>query len=237
MGATTAEWQKEIYLRASCSAAREDHGPPRVLTVREVAQPPKRGINPPIFLNHSLRPVKVSVWLPHPEGASLARRPAIFVPIWKAGTTTVMDALLPRWFNCSQRPHARCRGPHSDLSKLPSSHRAVTFDDNTIASFHAGPWSDMPEVRAADAADALWFTVVRDPLARFVSGWNERFPRVELPLCARELTREATGKRTAGRGAVNGTRAAATAYRGLDAPLYPAARRVRASRCEDVCRP
>jgi hypothetical protein len=149
--------------------------------------------NAPVFLNTTVRPVKVVVAEPSPS-VSIAKNAALYVPIWKCGTSTVDEVVLAALYKCAAPPQRRCLGPHahyydgrhqqSEAQKaastifLPS---ATSGAPSSVATFYMGPStasSDYNRVRRLPGSSL--FTIVRDPLTRFVSGW---LPRSTMPLC------------------------------------------------------
>ena len=172
--------------RPSCASAREDelaHGRPDVV-ISNVKQDAGPMANVPLFLNASVRAVKVLVALNTSE--TLATRPLLYVPIWKCGTSSVIEVEVPKLFKCANasgwfdpaRPllnpaHRYCRrGPHT--REYGRQGDAVSIGGRMVARFHMGPHSAASIVPQVLAAGALTITVVRDPLLRFISGWNAR---------------------------------------------------------------
>jgi hypothetical protein len=149
--------------------------------------------NAPVFLNMSIRPVKVVVAEPAPS-VSLATRAAMYVPIWKCGTSTVDEVVLATLYNCSSPPRSRCLGPHAHYydgrhgqSEAQRAASAIFLPQPgartraPIATFYMGPSTASPDYdRVRRQPGSTLFTIVRDPLTRFVSGW---LPRTTMPLC------------------------------------------------------
>ena len=152
----------------------EDNAPPEVL--QHGVQ--RDGGWAPLFANLSIRPVKAFVAFPNAH--TVARRPVVYIPIWKVASTATVDALLAPLYNCSARM-GNCFGPHS---RTPSSSeeevRLREADLELVARFNTGPHTGSSLIRRALAAGALVFTVARDPLMRFVSAFS---PHGALPVC------------------------------------------------------
>ncbi len=190
---STSYYAAELQQRLSCRFAREDATAKGrrglILGSEAVRQDAAFGTNPPVFLNAHVRPVKVQIAWPANNSVTEARRPAIYVPIWKAATSTVSQSILERWYNCTNPPYLveswwgipkrRCLGPHAHL---PKAEGVVHYTDSRTERFYMGPHSASRDFEMARRAGAVFFTVVRHPLTRFVSGW---MPRADLPTCER----------------------------------------------------
>ena len=144
----------------------------------------------PVFFRSRIRPVKVAVArVPGTEASShrggtsrlairsaprcRAKQASIFVPIWKAASTTMLLSVLPSLYG-----QGAVLGPHAKLDMEEEARRVVRAHGSTHRRYHfrEGPLS----ISSLPPAEVL-FTVVRDPLARFVSGFRP-FDK-ELPLC------------------------------------------------------
>ena len=144
--------------------------------------------NPPIFLAKPVRPVKVLI--AHNTSATRARMPLVYVPIWKCATSSLGLQMVPQLFNCGQFGSDRqgiaasCRhGPHDRyLFDRDVRLAASTSENASTARFHTGPQSAGSEASTAWRSGAVTITVVRDPLSRFISGWN---PRKAMEVCHR----------------------------------------------------
>ena len=192
--ASPSEFATELRNRATCHSAPEDAGFSRdtILTAEQVLQDvygsaASRFANQPLFLNARIRPVKVLVTykdLNFPN-ETIANREAIYVPIWKVATSTVTEIFFPLLYNCSRKEvRMRCYGPHFHfLTPRNAPKGLVTLNGRKVARFHFGPSSASSFFDEVASRDALTFTVVRNPLTRFVSAWS---PRTSLPLCKRE---------------------------------------------------
>lgn len=139
----------------------------------------------PIFFRSRIRPVKVASArvLSHSgdsgstnQGGSnaavcRAARPSIYVPIWKAASSSLLLSVLPSLYPGRDAVW----GPHASLSQEPAPVRTVHVGEREY-SFETGPMSTSP----LPPAEVI-FTVVRDPLARFVSAFRPHDKG--LPLC------------------------------------------------------
>ena len=126
----------------------------------------------PLFLSMPVRPVKVVV---HDASARTPLQPSVFLPIWKAASTSVI-AMLDDWYG---RAGA---GPHDPLDAMQGSVRLNTAGEAlAYTTFSRGPLSTSPAVSDAIRQGAVVFTVVRHPLTRFVSGAapHERLAPIE----------------------------------------------------------
>ena len=191
-----AQYAALLSSRPSCSSAREDAGGPRLLKHWMVKQDAGPRANPPIFLRMPIRPVKVVIG--RNTTGTIARMPLVYVPIWKCATSSMGLQMVPQLFNCGQSDRqsdrqgtgstASChRGPH-DRYRFDSDVRiAASTPENgaenaSIVRFYTGPQSAGSEAATAWRSGAVTITVVRDPLSRFISGWN---PRKALEVCHR----------------------------------------------------
>lgn len=164
-----AAFATALQQRAQCQAAREDGFGPAVLPGNDWTGPLSVGSGP--------RPVKVVIAEPATPGWTLFQPPEpplrslVYLANWKAGSNSVL-AHLQRLYGAT-----RTRGPHRQLSppEAEGGHRR-------------GPLSTSLEVQRVLEGGGLAFTVVREPLARFVSGWRAWEP---LPLCAASSERGA----------------------------------------------
>eukprot|EP00316_Scyphosphaera_apsteinii_P021020 CAMPEP_0119298254 /NCGR_PEP_ID=MMETSP1333-20130426/462_1 /TAXON_ID=418940 /ORGANISM="Scyphosphaera apsteinii, Strain RCC1455" /LENGTH=345 /DNA_ID=CAMNT_0007299311 /DNA_START=184 /DNA_END=1221 /DNA_ORIENTATION=+ len=136
----------------------------------------------PLLLKGRVRPVKVDLLLSKQLNSSNASARAIYVPIWKSASTST-HSLLGRYGNgVVIGPHAvrtQCHWP--TLSKVWPSLFKVRSDDGFNITFPKGPVSSSLGVSSKIKQGAtIVFTVVRDPLSRFVSSLRPHNP---LPLC------------------------------------------------------
>ena len=196
---TTRDLASLLNQRPACSVVRED-GIARgqsdyVIPAKKVKQDAGPLANQPLFLNSSMRPVKVLVALNTSETNAI--RPLIYVPIWKCATSSMIDVVVPQLFNCTlakgwynaSRPATRsqrmCRqGPH--MRPTSPDTFGVDFPDGRHSTkFYMGPPTTNLVVQRALAAGGLTIVIVRDPLKRFVSGW---MPRNDLNLCRRQAS-------------------------------------------------
>ena len=181
---STSDYAALLRHRPSCSSPREDAIGPRVI-YKELPVPgnPWDPVQEPLFFRVAIRPVKVVLLTP--SATSLARRPAFFLPIWKCATSYLSEgagSLLSRLYGCARDGGGRCHGPHEHYNlgtnRLTS---RVLLNGSVVARFRSGPSTAHTDFAAtATAAGAVSFTVVREPLARFVSGW---WPRSDIPVC------------------------------------------------------
>lgn len=166
-----AAFATALRQRAQCQVAREDAFGPAVLPGNDWTGPLAVG-------NGTSRPVKVAIaepstpsWAFFQQEAEL--RSLVYLANWKAGSNSVL-AHLQRLYGAK-----RTRGPHLPLSppEAEGGHRR-------------GPLSTSREVQRVLEAGGLAFTVVREPLARFVSGWRAWEP---LPMCNGGSEHDAAG--------------------------------------------
>ena len=153
----------------------------------------------PFFMNAQKRPVKAVIGLTdHPAMTNARLRPAsnreqrelqrvqtafenitvirtdaqcssaLYVPIWKCATTTATAVMQKAFGACG----GEARGPHAPLSVDEGSVEV----GGDLYQFQHGPISTNV---AVDEFAVRW-TIVRDPLERFVSG---TLPHGEIPLC------------------------------------------------------
>eukprot|EP00316_Scyphosphaera_apsteinii_P002058 CAMPEP_0119301396 /NCGR_PEP_ID=MMETSP1333-20130426/3187_1 /TAXON_ID=418940 /ORGANISM="Scyphosphaera apsteinii, Strain RCC1455" /LENGTH=296 /DNA_ID=CAMNT_0007303463 /DNA_START=277 /DNA_END=1164 /DNA_ORIENTATION=+ len=147
----------------------------------------------PLFLNGRVRPVKVELLLSkqlHSNALQLSKQLlsnalllhsfnasalAIYVPIWKSASTSTRS-LLERYGN------GVVIGPHvKNSSTVWPSWFQVRSDDGFNVTFPKGPVSSSLGVSSKIKQGAtIVFTVVRDPLSRFVSSLR---PHKPFPLC------------------------------------------------------
>ena len=193
----TLAYAEELRLRRACAVPREETPNGDML----VGKPTDEWTGP-YFLNAQKRPVKVVIGLTDPELAAVTnarRRPAsgreqrelqrvltasenitavrtdaqcssaLYVPIWKCATTTATAVMQKAFAACG----GQARGPHSPLSEDEGSVEV----GGDLYEFQHGPISTNV---AVEEFSVRW-TIVRDPLERFVSGM---IPHGELPLCA-----------------------------------------------------
>ena len=194
----TLAYAEELRLRRACAVPRESSPDGGVLVGKRTDE-----WTGPYFLNAQKRPVKVVIGLTdpteHAAGTNARRRPAssreqrelqrvltasenisvvrtgaqcssaLYVPIWKCATTTATAVMQKAFGACG----GQARGPHSPLSGDEGSVEV----GGDLYDFQHGPISTNV---AVDEFSVRW-TIVRDPLERFVSGM---IPHGELPLCA-----------------------------------------------------
>ena len=92
---STAAYAEVLRSRSACQSAREDDGDPRI-----VFEADSQVLRPPLFFGRdAVRPVTVE--LLKPGSVSVAQRRAIYLPIFKAATTTISHMLLPRLYTCA----------------------------------------------------------------------------------------------------------------------------------------
>uniref|UniRef100_A0A7S2NS99 Uncharacterized protein n=1 Tax=Haptolina brevifila TaxID=156173 RepID=A0A7S2NS99_9EUKA len=172
----------------------------------------------PIFFHSHTRPVKVAIArVVQMEGASApntswcqARRPSVFVPIFKAASSTILLGVLPTLYpglGAVWGPHARLTSAEAAGASVHLGGRSYQFSEGPLSTskellahgaLRESPAHDatmhhhdatMPAHDAthhSSAADdnevkPLFFTVVRDPFARFISAFKPH--ETSLPLC------------------------------------------------------
>jgi len=123
-----------------------------------------------ILLNKPLRPVKVVI----ATAGSGPGRQALYVPVWKSGSTSTVGSFLGTLYG------AKCiAGPHHPLAPAAGIVRVAA---NHSLHYKAGPISASPGVADALHSGTFAFTVVRDPMARFVASLISN-GHGDLPLC------------------------------------------------------
>ena len=237
---SAAAYAAALRRRPQCQVAAEEvslppGAPPTVvnLDAKFPGGPGTLFFHPPATARRRrVRPTKVVLASPAaaafgPLRPSAATRAALYLPIWKSASTTVVASLLPRLFrgpgSFIYGPHAPLLGDHGGGGggggggcvdgeiawKIPGSDAAGTGSgggSSRIASVWCGPATDgnlssagvatrgalrgplstSPTIRAAlsraGSERPVAFSVVRDPLERFVSAYR---PKSGLPLCRR----------------------------------------------------